>query len=582
MGHAFKKPAPTLAAYPGSRREDAFSDQLGFAARVLPLHRIFRVRRGPALLAQAQLVPNGTASTKLALPIGTHSVKAVFAGTKTDAASSSSAETLTVTGLHATSTAISASGTSPYTLAATVSGNGSQPIVGNVSVFDTSNENDSLGTAALVAGTTKSAFVPQSLPGTGSEPVPLAVADFNRDGYPDLAFGNINPGNGAYTGYTLTMFLSSGPGTYSTPITVGLPNSFQNPSAMTTGDFNLMGAGDGTFKPTASSPDTGIYTDWITISDFNNDGNQDLPVANQFSKTVTILLGDGKGNFTGILESPATGQNPDSVAVGDFNSDSIEDLAVANPNDNTVTILLGKGDGTFPTAQTVPLTSGTAPYSVTVADLNSDGVLDFAVAGSGNNPAAIVLNTETATATLTGVQIPGGGKHRIDAGFPGNGTYRASMSGFIDLAGTPIPTTVFLTAPIAGAGQTVSISTIVLPTSADNFTISGTVSFYNGSTLLATAALTNGRAVLSASFPTAGTYSLTAQYSGSTNFAASSSTTPVDRRYRSREHDVIECVDEFGFIRYASNTHDERKLRRKGCTTRISDLLRQFGGARHS
>ena len=79
----------------------------------------------PAVLGTAQLTPNGTASIKLFLGIGTHSIKAVFAGTNSDATSSSTAQTLTVTGVHPTTTTIASSGSAgDYTLTATVTGSG--------------------------------------------------------------------------------------------------------------------------------------------------------------------------------------------------------------------------------------------------------------------------------------------------------------------------------------------------------------------------------------------------------------------------------------------------------------------------
>jgi hypothetical protein len=78
--------------------------------------------QGPGLLGQAQLQSNGTAVLKLALAIGTHSVKAEFVGTTTDGASSSTAETLTVTGVRPSSARPTTSAKSPYILTTTVSG----------------------------------------------------------------------------------------------------------------------------------------------------------------------------------------------------------------------------------------------------------------------------------------------------------------------------------------------------------------------------------------------------------------------------------------------------------------------------
>ena len=68
----------------------------------------------------------------------------------------------------------------------------------------------------------------------------------------------------------------------------------------------------------------------VAVADLNNDGNQDLIIANYGSNNVTILLGNGKGEFTEPAGSPfAAGREPTSVAVGDFNGDNRLDLAIA-------------------------------------------------------------------------------------------------------------------------------------------------------------------------------------------------------------------------------------------------------------
>jgi hypothetical protein len=79
----------------------------------------------------------------------------------------------------------------------------------------------------------------------------------------------------------------------------------------------------------------------------------------------------------------------DSVAIADLNGDGIPDLVLANycqsiglngcTGNGQVSVLLGKGDGTFQPAVTYN-TGAYLAYSVAVADLRGDGVLDLAVA----------------------------------------------------------------------------------------------------------------------------------------------------------------------------------------------------------
>jgi hypothetical protein len=75
------------------------------------------------LLGTAQLTSAGMAVFKLRPGIGTHSYKAAFAGTNSEAASSSRSSTLTVTGTYPTATTIAQAGIpNNYSLTATVTG----------------------------------------------------------------------------------------------------------------------------------------------------------------------------------------------------------------------------------------------------------------------------------------------------------------------------------------------------------------------------------------------------------------------------------------------------------------------------
>jgi len=363
------------------------------------------------ILGWRQLTSTGTAVLKFRPGVGSHSYKAVFVGTKSDAGSASGTAALTVThtGLYATETTITLSGLpGNYTLTATVGGTGPLVPTGTVSFLDTSNGNALLGSATLGAGAGIN-FLNSSNPATGAGPRAIAVGDFNGDGVPDLATANdTDPG-------TVTILLGNGDGTFTATATS--PATGNAPYAIVVGDFNgdgipdlavanecgtdpacrfagtvtiLLGNGDGTFTATATSPATGGFPVSIAVADFNGDGILDLAVANNGSNTVTVLLGNGDGTFTATATSPATGQNPFSIAVGDFNGDGIPDLAVVNQCGNngpcapngTVTVLLGNGDGTF-TATAVSPATGSQPRSIVAADFNGDGIPDLAVVNFG-------------------------------------------------------------------------------------------------------------------------------------------------------------------------------------------------------
>ena len=201
----------------------------------------------------------------------------------------------------------------------------------------------------------------------GRLPSSVAVADFNRDGAPDLVVAD----DGGYT-------CSQG-------------SCRRNPGGVTM----LLGNGDGSFQA-AKGLTAGGNPSSVVVGDFNGDGVPDLAVANTGSNNVSVLLGNGDGSFRAARTFSA-GTNPRSVAVGDFNGDGVPDLAVANTGSNNVSVLLGNGDGSFQAAESFPVATG--PSSVVVGDFNGDGKLDLAVTTEAGSPAP-PLPTDTVSVLL--------------------------------------------------------------------------------------------------------------------------------------------------------------------------------------
>ncbi len=356
------------------------------------------------LLGQAQLGSTGTATFKLVPGIGSHSYKAIFAGTNSYAASTSTTSALTVTGAYATSTALAASGSvGSYSLTATVTGVGSlaSAPTGNVSFLDMTNNNGLLGTAALNAADAGFGL------GSAANPSPagaiVAVGDFNGDGLADLVSGD-DAGN-------LTVSLGNGDGTFRA-LTAAKLLAYTYIQSIATGDFNsdgkldlavvgtsnnvtvLLGNGDGTFT-IASTPLVGQTPVGIVVGDWNGDGIPDLAVSNSQDSNVTVLLGNGNGTFAGSAHV-STSTNPGPIAAGDFNGDGKPDLAVLTLSNYTVTIFLSNGDGTFVAVSTRAVV-GLDIASLAVADFNGDGKADIAVTDGPFDSVSIYLGNGNGT-----------------------------------------------------------------------------------------------------------------------------------------------------------------------------------------
>ncbi|HEY3972480.1 MAG TPA: FG-GAP-like repeat-containing protein [Candidatus Sulfotelmatobacter sp.] len=346
----------------------------------------------------------------------------------------------------------------------------------------------------------------------------VAVADVNGDGKPDIIVANQCQSSTSCNG-TVGVLISNGDGTFQSAVTYG--SGGNDAESVAVADVNgdgkpdllvanycqlnactgtglvgvLLGNGDGTFQ-TAATYNAAVQS--VAVADVNGDGNADLLVAG--ASSVGVLLGNGNGTFQPVVSYGSGGFDAWSVAAADVNGDGKPDLVVANycadsscnvenNSDSVVGVLLGNGDGTFQTVVTFS-SGGYYDFSIAAVDVNGDSKPDIVVANicyssssCANGSAAVLINASLGTTTAEVWSSPN----------PSNNGQ-----------------TVIFTASISSLGFKIT------PT--------GTVTLFDGTTSLGSSSLnSSGVATLSTAALTIGTHSITASYSGDSNFSSSTS-----------------------------------------------------------
>ena len=270
----------------------------------------------------------------------------------------------------------------------------------NIKIFNSKNE-DTFNRQNIFSIST--CINPYSL-GKDISSYSIAVGDFNKDDRLDVAVANDAKDS-------VSVVLGCGDGGFSSHMVYSLRRG-SDPTKIIVDDFNndnqldiavanfgshdiaiLFGYGNGQFsspKYYSTGEDSNPHS--LATADFNSDGQLDIAVTNYGANNVGILLGDGNGTFSSpVIYSMSNNAGPACIAVGDLNSDGHLDLAVTNHDASNIAILLGHGNGDFSFLVTFSTGTNSHPIGIVIADFNSDGHLDIAVAKLDSNGVSVLL-----------------------------------------------------------------------------------------------------------------------------------------------------------------------------------------------
>jgi Bacterial Ig-like domain (group 3)/Right handed beta helix region len=520
--------------------------------------------------------------TTSTLPVGNDSLTAVYAGTSTFNASTSSAVDVTVNSASVNSTTtLSASATSvtqnsPVTLTAVVKATtGTSAPTGSVTFY---NGSTTIGTANLSGGSASisSASLPvgsdsitavysgtASIASSTSNAVTVSVNSAVVSTTTSLSASTSTITQGALVTFTATVAQSSG-----TTIPTGSVSFYNgtallgsaslasgvasiSTSALPSGTVSVSAAYSGAVAFNASSSSIVVVTvnpappaavntaTALTASVAAVTQNSPVTLVATVRQasgttaptgTVTFLNG-GTAIGTGTLTAGAATLITSSLSVGtaqitasysgasSFNPSASNPVSiVVNPNMVATTTSLTTTSGSITQNSSVTLTAKVSPSS------GSSVVAGNVTFLSGSS----VIGTAPLSggvASLTTTTLPAG-TDALVASYPGSSLFSASSSSPVSITVSPalVNTSVVLSASSlqVDAGSSVTLTATVK--SVNGLTPSiGSIDFFNGSASLGTAQVVSGVAKLSTSALATGTDTVTAKYIGTSTFSSSTS-----------------------------------------------------------
>ena len=419
----------------------------------------------------------GTLTTS-SLSTGSHSFTVSYTGDSNYLAGTSAPFTQTVS-LEPTTTSIASSTYTPafaqsITLTATVRPQSGTTATGTITFLDRTT---TIGTATLSGNTAQMAI---STLAAGTHYI---SAQYN---------GDMNTA-ASTSGQTLV--------TVSPPPTTTVLGSSQNPSSL-----NQPVTFTATLQLTSSGTPTGTVTFY--------DGSSSIGTGTVASGIAQLTISGfqlGTHSITAVYGGDSNFSGSTSVALSQ----------VVNPGPTTTAVTSSSNPATFGfnvtfTVNVYPTYGGAPTGLVTLYDGSTSLGSASLTNQSGQNYALFTLSTLTA------------GFHSMTATYNGSVSFAVSTSAVFTQTVNLPATSTYLASSVNPApyGQTLSLVATVQPPGSGSAT--GTVTFFDGATSLGSVNVSNNLAQLSVPTLSLGSHTLTAQYSGDTKFAGSTSAPVIE------------------------------------------------------
>ena len=457
---------------------------------------------------------NGTYLLTLTmLNAGQHTISASYAGSGSFSGSISTTLTFSVAPIALTATATSELVTYGQAIPAIVGALGSGVLTldqGNVTaVFATTATSTSpVATYPITVSLTGSAAANYTVTISGSPTVTIQQATVTAVvANATKVYGSANPTfTGTLTG-VLTQDAVNVSGVYSTTATT--TSAVGQYSITATG---LTGSASGNYKLGAVTPGTLTVTQLAitaTATSVTVAYGQAIPA---ISGSLTGVLTQDAGNVSAVFSTTATSTSP----IGGY---PISVMLAGTAASNYTVTLTGAPTVTIQKA-TVSVSANSVSRAYGAANPAFSGVLTGVLPQDAANVAAVFASSATTTSNVGTYPITVTG---LTGSAANNYTLGAVTAGVLTV--TQAGTTTTVTTSNSGVDLNGNVTLTATVVSATSGTPTGSVTFYAGTEVIGTPTLTNGVASITNPSITqiGGSYSITATYSGSTDFATSTS-----------------------------------------------------------